>query len=46
MARIMVEQISGRAVCAGAWMTVREDEIVHADGTPASTATSSGPASS
>ncbi|WP_061295081.1 NUDIX domain-containing protein [Herbidospora cretacea] len=30
----MVEQISTRVVYTNPWMTVREDEIVHADGTP------------
>jgi hypothetical protein len=30
----MVEQISSRVVYTNPWMTIREDEIVHADGTP------------
>ncbi|WP_371786141.1 hypothetical protein [Streptosporangium subroseum] len=30
----MVEQISSRVVYTNPWMTIREDEIVHADGAP------------
>ncbi|GAB1822827.1 NUDIX domain-containing protein [Herbidospora sp. RD11066] len=30
----MVEQISSRVVYSNAWMTVREDEIIHAGGAP------------